>query len=97
MNLTLPALERGGCSGDARPTGPRWRLTDLPSPSRRDACSEEQARPHPVPLQCRTRVQEGALPLPKGRGLRAEGCWSVDNNVPKCVALSGVLDVSERR
>jgi hypothetical protein len=29
----LPTPKAGGCSGDARPSGPRWRLTGLPGPT----------------------------------------------------------------
>src|SRR5712691_5494697 len=45
--LTLPTPEGGGCSGDARPNGPRWRLTGLPGPTARGAASEEAASTEP--------------------------------------------------
>src|SRR5258708_38324119 len=45
--LTLPTPEGGGCSGDARPKGPRWRLTGLPGPTARGAASQEAAITEP--------------------------------------------------
>src|SRR5713101_3609076 len=59
-HLTLPTPEGGGCSGDARPKGPRWRLTGLPGPTARGAASEEAAITEPC-TQRRAHNGETAL------------------------------------
>src|SRR5260221_8232036 len=58
--LTLPTPEGGGCSGDARPSGPRWRLTGLPGPTARGAPSEAAAITEPC-TQRRAHNGETAL------------------------------------
>src|SRR6266851_353930 len=59
-HLTLPTPEVGVCSGDARPSGPRWRLTGLPGPTARGAASEEAASTEPC-TQRRAHNGETAL------------------------------------
>src|SRR5712691_7092260 len=59
-SLTLSTPEGGGCSGDARPNGPRWRLTGLPGPTARGAASEEVASTEPC-TQRRAHNGETAL------------------------------------
>src|SRR6266849_10488650 len=58
--LTLPTPEGGGCSGYARPKGPRWRLTGLPGPTARGAACEEVASTEPC-TQRRAHNGETAL------------------------------------
>jgi hypothetical protein len=76
--LTLPTPQGGGCSGDACGAPLRSRLRGLPSPTarflvRRAGASSRRTESFFSPTGEQLERRDRALPLPQGRGLRADG------------------------